>query len=78
VAAERHGIPIGWSIDGANRNDVRMLDPTLDTIEHAGLLIDIGMLHLDRGYDSGAVRQRLTAVGVINFAFSCAAPRSPE
>ena len=28
--SERHGIPIGWAIDGANRNDVRMLEPTLD------------------------------------------------
>jgi transposase len=25
VAVETHGIPIGWAIDGANRNDVRML-----------------------------------------------------
>ena len=23
VASERHGIPVGWAIDGANRNDVR-------------------------------------------------------
>lgn len=60
VAAERHGIPIGWAIDGANRNDVRMLEPTLDAVAQAGLLVDIGMLHLDRGYDSGAVRQRLS------------------
>ena len=67
VAAEGHGIPIGWAIDGANRNDVRMLEPTLDAVEQAGLLDDIGMLHLDRGYDSGAVRQRLTAVGVTQF-----------
>jgi hypothetical protein len=27
VASERHGIPVGWAIDGANRNDVRMLEP---------------------------------------------------
>jgi transposase len=67
VAAERHGIPIGWAIDGANRNDVRMLEPTLDAVEQAGQLIDIGMLHLDRGYDSGAVRQRLVAVGITDF-----------
>jgi transposase len=59
VAVDRHGIPIGWTIDGANRNDVRMLEPTLDDIAAAGLLVDIDTLHLDRGYDSGAVRQRL-------------------
>lgn len=67
VASDRHGIPIGWVIDGANRNDVRLLEPTLDAIDQAGLLTDIGMLHLDRGYDSGAVRRRLTAAGITDF-----------
>jgi transposase len=64
VAVDRHGIPIGWAIDGANRNDVRMLEPTLDDIKTTGLFADIGTLHLDRGYDSGAVRARLTAAGI--------------
>ena len=32
VASERHGVPIGSTIDGANRNDVRMLEPTLDAV----------------------------------------------
>ncbi len=59
VASERHGVPIGWATDGANRHDVRMLEPTLDAVAAAGLLVDVGTLHLDRGYDSGAVRQRL-------------------
>ena len=67
VAAERHGIPIGWAIDGANRNDVRMLEPTLHAVGDAGLLVDIGMLHLDRGYDSGAVRRRLIDFGIADF-----------
>ena len=31
VAVDRHGIPIGWTIDGANRNDVRLLEPTSTT-----------------------------------------------
>jgi hypothetical protein len=35
VAADRHGITIGWTIDGATRNDVRMLEPTLDDIATA-------------------------------------------
>lgn len=38
VASDRHGIPVGWAIDGANRNDVRMLEPTLDAIAERGLL----------------------------------------
>jgi transposase len=64
VAVERHGIPVGWAIDGANRNDVRMLDPTLDAVAKAGLLVDIHTLHLDRGYDYPVVRQRLAAFGL--------------
>jgi hypothetical protein len=35
-------------IDGANRHDVVTLEPTLDAIGKAGLLDDIGTLHLDR------------------------------
>ena len=64
VAVDRHGIPIGWTIDGANRNDVRMLEPTLDDIVAAGLLIDINTMHLDRGHDSAAVRERLAGYGL--------------
>ena len=56
VASERSGIPIGWSIDGANRNDVAMLEPTLDAIAATGLLADIGTVTLDRGYDYPAIR----------------------
>jgi len=67
VASERHGIPIGWAIDGANRHDVRMLAPTLDAVGDAGLLAEIGTLHLDRGYDSGAVRDRLRSTGIDQF-----------
>jgi hypothetical protein len=55
VACDRHGIPIGCAIDDANRNDVRTLEPTLDAIAELGLLVDVGTLQLDRGYDSPAV-----------------------
>ena len=64
VAAERAGIPIAWSIDGANRNDMAMLEPTLDAIANTGLLADIGTVTLDRGYDYPAIRQRLRARGL--------------
>lgn len=67
VASERHGIPVGWAIDGANRNDVRMLEPTLDAVSDAGLLDDIGTSHLDRSYDSPAVQDRLRAAGIEQF-----------
>jgi transposase len=59
VAVGRHGIPIGWAIDGANRNDVRMLEPTIEAVADAGLLADIGTLHLDRAYDYPVIRDRL-------------------
>jgi transposase len=65
VAVDRAGIPIGWSIDGANRNDVALLEPTLDAIAKTGLLIDVGTLSLDRGYDSPAVRARLAKRGLV-------------
>ena len=77
VASERHGIPVGWAIDGANRNDVRMLEPTLDAVADAGLLADIGTLHLDRSYDSGAVRDRLRAAGLDQFEIQLRGTRVP-
>ncbi len=77
VASERHGIPVGWAIDGANRNDVRMLEPTLDAVADAGLLADIGTLHLDLGYDSGAVRDRLRAAGIDQFEIQLRGTKVP-
>ena len=59
VLTDRFGIPIGWTIDGANRNDSVLLAPTLDAAEARGLLGDVETLWLDRGYDSGVTRQRL-------------------
>jgi transposase len=64
VASERHGIPIGWAIAGANRNDIRLLQPTLESVATRGLLDDIDTLHLDRGYDYPVVRKRLAAFGL--------------
>ena len=64
VAVERHGIPIGWTIDGANRNDIRLLEPTIQAIIDNGLLADIDTLHLDRGYDYPVIRQRLAVFGL--------------
>ena len=41
MAADAKGIPIGWAIDGANRNDIKLLDPTLDAVAATGLLEEI-------------------------------------
>lgn len=63
VAADGHGLPIGWAIDGANRNDVVLLAPTLDAVAATGLHHDIATLHLDRGYDYPKTRAELAARG---------------
>jgi len=60
LATDANGVPIGWVIDGANRNDSILLAPTLDDIAQRGLLSDIETLWLDRGYDSTITRTRLT------------------
>ena len=64
IATEAHGIPIGWTADGANRHDSIMLAPTLDDVAERGLLIDVETLWLDRGYDSGVTRTRLAERGI--------------
>ena len=64
IATDRHGIPIGWTIEGANRNDSILLAPTLDDVAARGLLIDIETLWLDRGYDSNFTRTRLAEHGI--------------
>ena len=64
VAVERHGIPIGWTIDGANRNDIPLLEPTIKAVAGNGFLADIDTLHLDRGYDYPVIRDRLAMFGL--------------
>jgi transposase len=48
---DRHGIPLGWATEGANRHDVILFEPTLQAAARRGLLADVETLHLDRGYD---------------------------
>ena len=59
VATDTNEVPIGWVIDGANRNDSILLAPTLDDIAERGLLCDIETIWLDRGYDSAITLTRL-------------------
>ncbi len=59
ILTDLNGIPFGWAIDGANRNDSVMLVPTLDDAGDRGLLSDVETLWLDRGYDSDVTRERL-------------------
>jgi transposase len=64
ILTDLNGIPLGWTIDGANRNDSVMLAPTLDDAAGRGLLGEIDTLWLDRGYDSDVTRQRLAERGI--------------
>lgn len=63
VLTDKFGIPIGWTVDGANRNDPLLLVPTLQHTA-ANLFDDIGTIWLDRGYDSDATRKRLADLGI--------------
>jgi transposase len=64
VATDLFGIPIGWVIDGANRNDSVLLEPTLQAVAARGLLLEVETLHLDRGYDSALTTQRCHSLGL--------------
>ena len=64
ILTDAKGIPIGWTIDGANRNDSILLEPTLVNAAERGLLADIETIWLDRGYDSDATRKRLEDLGI--------------
>ncbi len=64
VLTDANGIPVGWAIDGANRHDSVMLEPTLEHAARLGLLCDIETIWLDRGYDSEATRLRLRDLGI--------------
>lgn len=61
ILTDRFGIPFGWTVDGANRNDSIMLAPTLDDAAGRILLAEIDTLWLDRGYDSQVTLDRLAA-----------------
>lgn len=75
VATDRAGIPIGWTTEGAHRNDSILLEPTLQSVAKRGLLIDIETLHLDRGYDSTLTLTRCANLGLTDVV--CAKKRPP-
>lgn len=72
--SDRHGIPVGWTADGANRNDCVMLEPTLAAVADRGLLAECETLHLDRGYDNGIVRRLVADVGIEDLVCSKVRP----
>lgn len=75
LATDRDGIPIGWAIDGANRPDIVLFDPTLQAVADRGLIPDIETLHLDRGYHAQRVFDTCADHGIKDVV--CASKRKP-
>jgi transposase len=50
LVTDAAGVPIGWTIAGAQRNDAMLVADTLDAVAARGLLVEVGCMHLDRGY----------------------------
>jgi hypothetical protein len=73
--ADRNGIPVGWSTDGANRHDTIQLGPTLAAVVQRGLLNECETLHLDRGYDNAVVHRLVASVGIDDLICSRVRPR---
>jgi transposase len=66
TAVDAKGIPIGTATAPANRHDSPLLTETLDAVtEVLGELPKQAKVHLDRGYDSKATRERLEERGLL-------------
>jgi transposase len=62
---DANGIPLGAIAAPANRHDSLLLAETLDTLEVVGLLPERRTnVHLDRGYDSQTIREKLKSRGL--------------
>ncbi len=61
IATDANGIPVAWVPASANANDCMLFSPTLDALEARGLLSDVDVVHLDRGYDFDRVRDDCAA-----------------
>jgi len=75
LVTDRYGIPFGWAIDGANRNDAKMVAATLDAADERGLLADIDTVHMDRGYDHQFVRDDCAGRGLDDVIIARRRPR---
>jgi len=75
IATDANGIPIGWVVAPANRNDTVLLPATLEAVDDQGLLEEIETLHLDRGYDNGVVRRHVAEIGITEIVVPRVRPR---
>ena len=65
TVVDARGIPLGTVIAPANRHDSPLLGATLEALDTLGELPDQASVHLDRGYDSNATRERLEYRGLV-------------
>jgi Transposase DDE domain len=66
TAVDASGVPLGTVAAPANRHDSPLLSGTLDAAaEVLGELPEHASVHLDRGYDSEATRERLRERGAL-------------
>ncbi len=65
VVVDSGGIPLGAVAAPANRHDSPLLEETLGTLEKLGPMPERVRVHLDRGYDSQATRERLRDRGLV-------------
>jgi transposase len=75
IATDKNGVPIGWTTDGANRNDCVLVPATLDDVASRGFLQEIETLHLDRGYDNSIVRRQVASAGIDDLVCAKTRPR---
>jgi transposase len=64
TVVDAKGIPLGSIAAPANRHDSPLLEETLDTLEVLGELPERMSVHLDRGYDSQTIREKLKCRGL--------------
>ena len=62
MAADANGIPLGRATAGANRNELKLSEPTLVDVVRSGLLSEIETLDLNRGCDYPKVRTQLAKI----------------
>jgi len=78
IATDANGIPMGLAIDGANRHDSKLLAATLEAVDDQGLLEEIDILYLDRGYDrNNNVRIAAAEAGISRLVISQVRARQP-
>lgn len=74
IIVDANGVPIGWVIEGANRQDSVLIATTIDSVP-VKLRKRIRWLHLDRGFDNRKVRQQLADR---NLSDQCIARKRPR